>query len=311
MTILITGGAGFIGSTLTEALINAGNEVIIVDKKPLKRLEHSDSLIQIIGDLCDFDVMKKALEFKPEGIVHLAAISRIFEAEQNKTECCKVNDILTKELLIKCKEMSERPWFIYGSSREVYGEQKSLPVKESCCHEPINIYGICKKRSENYTREYCTSSAKGMVLRFSNVYGNEYDILDRVVPHFILNAMKGEPLTINGGSQLFDFTHIDDTVNGIISSINHIRTNDDGYFEDVHLSTGQGTTLQELTKIVAESLELSVEVAYDEPRGYDVNQFVGDPAKALSILGFKTLISIEKGIELTVDKYAKLGMLRR
>lgn len=282
--------------------------MIIADLKPIRELEGGHSVEQVIGDLSEHEVMKEALEYKPDGIVHLAAVSRVVDAENDKMRCRRVNEKLTKQLLDGCRRMDNSPWFVYGSSREVYGEQNRLPVPENCVHKPINVYGECKKQSEIHVQDYSTTCAKGMVLRFSNVYGNEFDILDRVVPRFILNAMREVPLEINGGSQVFDFTHISDTVSGIVASIANISGKNLGYFEDVHLLTGKGTTLQELTATISEAIDRPVDVVFKEARVYDVNRFIGDPRKSFSVLGFKANTSISDGVKATIDRFVEAGL---
>ena len=306
MRILLTGGSGFIGTALSKELVKRGIEIVNVDIKTNNHHSDNGLLAQIQGDLLDKEVMSKALDYEPDGIIHLAAVSRVIDAELDKERCLLVNEELTKRLLKACEGLPKRPWFIYGSSREVYGEQHHLPVKEGCDHSPINIYGVCKHNSERCVRDYSINHSKGMVLRFSNVYGNEYDILDRVVPRFILNAINDRPLIINGGSQTFDFTHVDDTVKGIIKSMDHLCCRPGPYFEDLHLLTGNGTTLQRLVSIIAEKLESQPQVIYGPEREYDVNRFIGDPTKAEKTIGFKAMIPIEEGVSKTIDLYQEV-----
>lgn len=308
MSLLITGGSGFIGSTLTESLIEKGWNVIIADNRPLQRLEDDGRVTQIIGDLRKQHILEEALSYEPEGIIHLAAVSRVIDAEKDKKRCRQVNDFMTRSIIDKSLEMGIKPWLIYGSSREVYGEQEAIPVSESCNHRPINIYGVCKQRSEEYVRDYCVNESKGMVLRFSNVYGNEYDILDRVIPRFIINAMNGDKLTINGGSQIFDFTNIEDTLNGIVLAIDNVRRVNTRYFDHLHLLTGHGTTLQNLAAIVSENVGVDVDIDYEQARDYDVNRFIGNPTKANKVIGFKAKVSIEEGIRTTMSRYMEVGL---
>ena len=166
-----------------------------------------------------------------DGVVHLAAISRVVDAEKDKTNCIAVNLFGTK-YLVDVLERSKDTWLIFGSSREVYGEQKQFPVKESAPKKPINIYGECKLQGEQLIKERLQKYA---ILRFSNVYGNDYDIEGRVVPAFVKRALTDQILYLEGGEQTIDFTHISNTVESIIDTI-QLSQNNQISTEEIHIS---------------------------------------------------------------------------
>lgn len=311
MNILITGGAGFIGSNLTKELIKNGNHMVIFDKKKksndLKLFTKDIEYIQ--GDIRDkrkIDDLFKCWDI--DGIIHLAAVSRVIWGEQDPKTCIDININGTKTIFGSIKKSGQKPWFILGSSREVYGEPVELPVSEDCSKKPINIYGITKNTAENMVRDYSLKlGLKNSILRFSNVYGNDKDILDRVIPKFILSALKKEKLEIHGGNQLFDFTHVQDTVAGIINTIELLNKNGDSLLaEDFHILTGRGTSLQEVVKIISEHVNNDLEIIYGKARNYDVDRFIGNPAKAKNFLNFKANILPEKGIPATIDSYREV-----
>ena len=127
--------------------------------------------IDIIGDIVEFTSFENELT-EIDGILHLAAISRVIDAEFNKNECTRVNVLGTKNILNQAPSLNCK-WFIFGSSREVYGEPNSFPVEEKGGVNPINYYGIEKVNGENLVEESCNKNNMAhSILRFSNVYGH-------------------------------------------------------------------------------------------------------------------------------------------
>lgn len=310
MNLLITGGAGFIGSNLAEELVRMDHSVTILDR--LKKPNKISSIIEQCSYLCCDIRNRKMVEDlflnnSFEGIIHLASISRVVWGEQKPTECIDVNVNGTKTILETAQKSKIPPWIIFGSSREVYGEPDKLPVSETFPLKPINIYGKTKLEGENLVRWYSNKTgSKGIIMRFSNVYGNEKDILERVIPKFIIKALKGERIEIHGGKQIFDFTYIDDTVEGIIRTMNYIKENEEPSVEDFNILTGKGTTLQEVVEIISKSIGYNLNVIYTSPRNYDVEKFTGSPQKAKKILGFRAKTLSDSGIPKTVELYREV-----
>ncbi len=314
MQILITGGAGFIGSNLAERLINNRDKVTILDivSVPDNLSLIKDQCTYICGDVRNTKLLENLfLNNNFDGIIHFAAVSRVIWGEEEPQKCKDINITGTRLLLEKIKLNKKRPWFILGSSREVYGEPNKLPVTEDFPKEPINLYGKTKLTGEELVRKYANEQGlKAAILRFSNVYGNEKDIMDRVIPRFVIAALSGKNIEIHGGEQLFDFTHIEDTLNGIIKTIeylsNHHEINSGSHVEDFHILTGKGTTLQEVVKIISLHLKNKPNVIYTDPRDYDVNKFYGDTSKARKILDFNAEILIQEGIPLTIKQFKEI-----
>ncbi|MGA1866074.1 MAG: NAD-dependent epimerase/dehydratase family protein [Thermoplasmatota archaeon] len=310
-SVMVTGGAGFIGSSLTEHLLHKGYHAIVLDNRedPKNSPEVLERIDYYNGDIRDKRLLNDILrEHDVEGIVHLAAVSRVVIGEESPEICIDTNLNGTRILLEAIRESGGRPWFIYGSSREVYGEPANLPVKESDPKAPINTYGRTKLGSEKLLEEHArTKDLKACTLRFSNVYGNENDIQDRVIPRFIIAGLRNERMEIHGGRQIFDFTHIDDTVNGIGKCVEHLEKRCNGhpghYYDDFHVLIGKGVTLQELANIISRHLRKDIDIHYTKPRTYDVERFIGDPTKSREVLGFSANIGIEEGIRSTIERF--------
>ena len=305
MKILITGGAGFIGSHTAEALLKEGHEIGIVDNR-----KDLASLLQIKNDIefHDLDVRyyKKLGDVVKEadGIIHLAAVSRVVWGHERPRECMDVNVNGITNVLESARISEKRPWVIFSSSREVYGEPDDVPVTEGAPFKSANVYGVSKIAGELLCRKYHENYGVNVgILRFSNVYGGVRDILDRVIPKFILRGLRREPIVIQGGGQVFDFTYIDDTVNGVLNMVGKLRNGRDGHCDEFHLLTGKGTTLQDVVQIISDALDSTLDVKYALARDYDVEKFVGDPSKAKEILGFRASTLPEKGIPFTIEKY--------
>lgn len=296
MKILVTGSAGFIGSALKEFLEEQKINIVPFDIKDDPKYNVKD-LGMIKKHISDID-----------GIVHLAALSRVITAQEQPHECVSTNIGGIANILEAARTRGNNtPWIIFGSSREVFGEPNVLPVTESSPKVPINIYGVSKITGENlceiYTRFY---GLKVRILRFSNVYTSINDHLDRVIPKFILQALKGEDLYINGsGEEQFDFTYISDTVNGIWGCIQDVEINN-SVLDDFNLSIGTPVSLKKLAEIIINKAGSKSKIMFNDSRNYDVNHFYASPTKAQDKLGFSPSISIEEGINLAIRDLKKI-----
>ncbi len=312
--ILITGGTGFIGSNLAQEMITRGYEVVLLDRK--KNIMNIDQISNDIKfhqmDVCHQRGMAEIITKEGvDGVIHLAAVSRVITGEQDPAECVRTNVSGTMSLLNTIKNSPKKPWVIFGSSREVYGEPEFLPVTEDHPKLPMNVYGRSKLRGEEMIRQFTQEQGlNGAILRFSNVYGNERDILDRVIPRFILAALRGKGIEIHGGNQIVDFTHISDTVKGITTVIEFLedhKNNGNGHWcQDFHFLPGCPFTLQQVVNTISEHLDQEIPITITKPRSYDVERFHGDPGKAVKLLGFSASILPPEGIRMTINRYREV-----
>ena len=308
LKILVTGGAGFIGTNLVKRLSEDGDLVTILDTKLPKETCGIQNMHIVLGDIRDKNLVNETFrKGNFDVVIHLASVSRVIDAEKDPGLCRDVGINGTRNIL-DAAEQYGRPHIIYGSSREVYGEPSELPVSESYGLHPINIYGVVKAECEGMVQAYSEKcQVSSFVLRFSNVYGSWFDHRSRVTPLFIRNILEGKKVVINGGGQLFDFTHVSDTVEGILKAIDAVCIHDHG-FDAIHILTGEQHTLQELIAYVEVATGRKADVEYNAARSYDVEKFYGNPSKAEKVLGFKAKVSLKEGVRMFVEHLRKKPM---
>ena len=305
MKVLITGGEGFIGSSVAKELTKLDYQITSIDKRNRDNYVNKSIDIQYEKiDITNYEAIKEQVK-SAEGIIHLAAVSRVIWGEIFPEECIDVNIKGTSNIIEAAKKSSKKPWFILGSSREVYGETNGEPISENYPSNPINTYGISKHAAEQLVKQYSKQNKTNSVsLRFSNVYGDLTDILDRVTPKFIMNALLDKPLNIQGGDQIMDFTHISDTTDGIIKAINMLQSlEENSYYNDLNLLPGESNSLYDLIEYIRPNIENDIKTTITEGRNYDVERFVGNPSKAEEILGFKCKIKFKEGVKKTIQLY--------
>ncbi|MGC9777814.1 MAG: NAD(P)-dependent oxidoreductase [Candidatus Heimdallarchaeota archaeon] len=307
MRIIITGGEGFIGFAVAEKLIDQGHNVISIDvRNQNSYVDYSRNVDFRKADLQTIDVVNKIVE-KADGIIHLGAVSRVLWAEDYPLTCIDVNIKGTLNILKSAKKLDKKPWIIFGSSREVYGETNGERIAENQPSIPINIYGVSKVAAEQLTKSYShQNNIRSLSLRFSNVYGGLTDILDRVIPRFIINSLLNKPVEIHGGEQIFDFTYIDDTVNGILSAVDFLSNLDEQtpHYDVFNILPGNGNTLYDVVNIIQDSFDHEIKLDHTPKRFYDVEKFVGDPTKAKMKLKFECKTPLKIGINETVKIYS-------
>ena len=209
-TILVTGSSGLIGRSLCKLLrtMDAGVEEIDIRHEQVdarKNVCNQADLESLFGDLT--------------GVIHLAAVSRVVDGQRDPGKCWKVNVEGTRGLIDLCLRSRLRPWLLYASSREVYGQQDHFPIKESCSPRPMNLYARSKVAAEELVAQARASQLTTATARFSSVYGDAHDHADRVVPAFAAAAVRGGEIRVEGREHFFDFTHVEDVVGGIAGMV--------------------------------------------------------------------------------------------
>ena len=294
-TLLITGHEGLVGRHLWPQLEALGYQ--------LKGIDLAATDTEFLGDIIDQTAIEKAVEHC-DGIIHLAAVSRVVWAQKNPDLCWQTNAVASKNLLNIANKSDKNPWVLVASSREVYGEPEHLPVTENSPLAPINIYGRAKLAMEEATLNLRTSGTSTAIVRLANVYGCTQDHTDRVLPAFCRSAVLGETLRVDGNEHTFDFTHISDTIDGLLRVIALLEQGASD-LSPIHLLPGIATTLGEAAIMAVRAAQSSSSIAQAPSRTYDVARFIGDPSLAKNLLGWQAKISPDNGIQALVKAFQK------
>lgn len=284
--ILITGSHGLVGTGLRQLFAAQGHAVRSFDLRAPKD--------EGCGDVCDRGALDRAVD-ECSGIIHLAAVSRVIWGERDPDLCRATNIGGVRNVIRAALSSKRRPWLIFASSREVYGEPESLPVREDAPLRPVNVYGETKIAGEQMIISARQEGLGTAILRLSNVYGSRHDHADRVVPAFARQAVVGAPLRIDGADHTFDFTHIDDTARGVAAAAELLASGERD-LPPVHLLTGRPTTLGALAAAAVDIAGSASPLRPGPPRSYDVARFFGDPQRARELLGWEARVSLHDGL---------------
>lgn len=285
--ILITGAKGLIGSEICRLLSDLKYEVIQVDRA-------FDPSHPGCIDTRDYASLNRLL-YDCSGIIHLAAISRVVWGEQDPQQCWEVNVQATKNIVQQALLSPHRPWVLFASSREVYGQQDKLLVTEDAPLIPMNVYAKSKVAGEEIIQEAAGQGIVTSIVRFSNVFGSPHDHKDRVIPAFCRAALQNEKLRIDGSNHVFDFTFFKDVAKGVIKIVQQLEQNKET-MPTIHFTSGRGLTLNEAASTVCRLANTKFHVVEGTPRSFDVSSFVGNPDRAQKILGWKSETSFEEGV---------------
>src|SRR5881398_2781208 len=304
--ILITGGNGFIGSHLAEKLLARGDTVSLLDLKFNANTRFLDCE-KIRGDIRDYQTVREAVDVK-DVIIHLAAVSRVAWGQQDPFNCWLTNQVGTINVLEASNKAASNPVLLEASSREVYGEPLYLPVNEGHPKRPKSVYGLTKLCAEKACLSYSKSSGldpsvNHVIMRFSNVYGSERDLPERVIPKFMNKALRGEDIILYGGDQILDFTFIDDTVSGIMKAYSASLRGDGSILgEDFHFVTGRGVSVSELARMTIGIVGSGSKIIREAANSFEVRRFIGDPSKAEKMLGYRPIVNLEHGLRVLMER---------
>lgn len=293
--VLMTGAAGLVGVPAAEALERTGFEVRRFDLK-LARGEGQ-------GDIRSPEQLRAAID-GCDGVVHLAAVSRVAASERDPGLCADINVQGTKNVLAAAGRAKRRPWVIFASSREVYGRVDRLPVDESFPLAPANVYGHSKAAGERLMALAAREGCRTAILRLANVYGRVEDHPDRVVPAFARAAVLNSPMWVRGWKNTFDFTHTSDVARGL-QKLALLMQGAEGSIPPVHLVTGRPTSLGDLALLVRDVAESDSRIEMAPEPDFNVSHFVGDPRRAASVLQWRATVPIEVGVRRLVDAFEK------
>ncbi|RJQ32489.1 SDR family oxidoreductase [Candidatus Parcubacteria bacterium] len=291
MKLLVTGGAGFIGSHLVDALIERGFGVRVIDNLSGGKKERVNPMAEFVeGDIRDFEAVKKVME-GVNYVFHLAALPRVQVSIQNPKETNDVNVGGTLNLLVAAKDSGVKK-FIYSASSSAYGDQDKMPLNEEMKANPISPYGLQKYVGELncsiFSRIYGLKTAS---LRYFNVYGPRFDAdspYSLVIGRFLKQRKEGKPMTIvPDGEQTRDFTHVKDVV---MANILAMESDKVGNGEVLNVGAGKNYSINRIADIIGGPK------VYIEPR-LEPRHTLADNKKAGELLGWQPTVSLEEGIE--------------
>ena len=296
--ILVTGGAGFIGSSLVKELVKSGNNVTIFDNLSTGSLRNLKEIIQDIdfiqGDIKNLDLVKNAVR-KKEIIYHFAAEVGVDRVLKKDNDVCET-DYLAAVDLFELSSKSGIELLIFASSSEVYGKfpQDRLPMKEADRFTPDTIYGWAKYGAEMRLKEMSEKTGMaGISLRYFNVYGPRQTLNGYCVPSFVDFCLKNEDIAIHGdGSQTRDLTYLDDAVRMTLAVA------DPKYRSEVfNIGTKKEVTMMNLASMIQKLSESKSSIKFIEPRRpTDLYHKMGDATKILDITGIKAEVGLTEGL---------------
>ncbi len=304
--VLVTGGAGFIGSHLVDRLVNEGYTVRVLDNLSTGKLKNISGHLSagnvefVQGDICDAELVRKTLK-DINHVVHLAAVTSVPFSVENPDFTFDVNVRGTLNLLnSSIQEHVSR--FVFASSCAVFGDPAVLPANEETPTSPISPYAQSKLLAERYLIGFSERQLlQSVALRFFNVYGprqgmNEYS---GVITRFIDRSKQGLPLTIYGdGSQTRDFVSVHDIVSAIILALN-CREATGQIFT---IGSGRKTSIEELAKTILELAGVDLEIRHENYRAGDIKDSYGDISKAKRLLGFEPRVSLHDGLRALIKE---------
>jgi len=304
---LITGGAGFIGSNITEELIRRGENVRILDNFATGKRENIASFrekIDIIeGDIRDIAVARKAVE-GVEYVLHQAALPSVPRSINDPISTNAINVDGTLNMLVAARDAGVKR-FVYASSSSVYGNTPRLPKREYMKPEPLSPYAISKFSGEQYCQAfYNIYGLETVILRYFNVFGPKQNPTSQyaaVIPKFIMALLNGRSITIYGdGEQSRDFTHVDNIVQANLLSC----TTKGVAGEVFNIACEHRITINQLVENLKHLLNSNIEPVYTEPRIGEVKHSFADISKAERLLGYQPNTSFDEGLSRTVQWFS-------
>jgi len=301
LRILITGGAGFIGSHITDLYIKKGHQVAVVDNLVHgKRVNVHRKASFFHTDITSPQISRIFSKFKPQVVNHHAALVNVSESMKSPTMDGKVNVLGTLNLLENAKKTKVKQ-FIFASSVAVYGEPKKFPIKEQDPKIPVSFYGISKYIGEKYTALY-KGDFLTAIFRYSNVYGPGQDSSAEggVVAIFINNLVRNKDCIIYGdGKQTRDFVSVFDVAQAnLLAAEKKIE----GVF---NISTNKKTSILNLYKLLKNKIESKGKVNFTKSRKGDIKKSVLDNSRAKKVLAWRPKYGLKEGIGETINYFRK------
>ncbi len=308
---LVTGGAGFIGSNLVEAILDMGYFVRVLDDFSIGKRENIEPFLEndrfelIEGDIRDEQTCQKACK-EIDYVLHQAAWGSVPRSIKLPIIYEEINIKGTLNMLVaardnKCKK------FVYASSSSIYGDEPTLPKIEGREGKPLSPYAITKKTNELYAQNFFDLYGLETIgMRYFNVFGRRQDpnsYYSAVIPKFIKLLINNERPAINGdGQHSRDFTYIDNVVQ---ANLKACLAPKEASGKSFNIAFGGQVSLNEMYKTLAEILEKDIVPIYGDERKGDIKHSNADISNSKKYLGYDPKYTFEEGIKLTIDWYKK------
>ncbi len=291
MKILVTGGCGFIGSHLVEALVAQNHQVTVLDDLSTGKREHLPAAATlVVGDVGDAVTVAPLVQ-AAEAVFHLAAIASVVVCEQEPQRAERTN----VQGLAHIMATADGRAVIYASSAAVYGDNPDLPLDEDAVLKPLSHYGRHKQQCELLGQQFA-GSVPSVGLRFFNVYGPRQDAASPysgVISKFMANLRGGRSLTFFGdGEQTRDFIYVGDVVRLLLAAWQQA----DGTAQLFNGCTGKAVSLKQLAAAIGEAAGQAPEMQYAPGRTGDIRHSLGSPARAAAKLGFNAAVELGDGL---------------
>ncbi|MFC7068801.1 NAD-dependent epimerase/dehydratase family protein [Halobaculum lipolyticum] len=291
-TVLVTGGAGFVGSHIARALVDDNDVRVLDDLSTGQSANVPAGATLYEGDLLDDDLLGEAMD-GVDVVFHQAGLVSVPKSVDRPVESNRVNVAGSLAVLEAAREVDAR--VVLASSVAIYGDPDTLPIDESHPTRPTSPYATDKLAIDHYARVYHELyGLETVALRYFNVYGpgqsaGEYA---GVVSTFLEQASSGQPLTVDGdGSQTRDFVHVADVVRANLAA-----ATTDHVGEAFNVGTGDSVTIRELAELIADVADATAGIVHTDPRPGDVERSRADASKARRLLGFEPRVDLRTGL---------------
>ncbi len=296
-TALVTGGAGFVGSHLTDALVEDNDVTVVDDLSNGRRRNVPDEAEFVEADVADREALSE-LVADADVVFHQAAQVSVDHSVEAPVGSHETNVDATLALLELAREHDVR--VVLASSCAIYGQPESVPLSETDPLEPTSPYGLEKLTVDHYARLYHDLyDLKTVALRYFNVYGPRQAGGDYsgVISIFLDRAADGDPITVHGdGTQTRDFVHVEDVVRA-----NLLAATTDNVGEAYNVGTGESISIRELAELVRDLTGTESDIVHTDPRPGDIQHSRADVSKAREHLGYEPTVEFREGLAQTAD----------
>lgn len=299
MKVLVTGGAGFIGSHIVDALVQRGIEVVIVDNLPTASEQNINIRAKFYRlSICDNKLRRVFEQERPQAVSHQAAQTAVTRSVADPVFDAQVNILGSLNVISNCLSFGIKK-MVYASSCAAYGEPQYLPVDEKHPINPISYYGVSKHTVEHYL--YLCHVLYGLnyiVLRYANVYGPRQNPKAGVVAIFARKMLSGEqPIIFGSGDKSRDYIYVSDVVRANLLAMDSMKS---GVY---NIGTGEGTSDQRIFDTISREFGYEDTAHYAPERAGEIKQICVDYTKAMKELEWMPQVTLEEGITKTAEYY--------